>query len=343
MELTFVKKTIISFFILFLGFYFWEIYFPFSFNGSPKEIIYEVKKGSGAGEIAADLQKSEIIKNRQFFVLHAFVSGDFRKLQAGKYKLSSSISISEIVKKIARGEAEKNRITIIEGWNINDIGEYLDKNGYYQKEDFLNSAEKNWNDEFSFLKNGSNKLKVEGYLFPDTYEVSQKSAPDDLIKKALANFDKKLTQEMKKEIFLRGKSVFEIIIMASMIEKEVRFMEDKKIVSGILWKRLESGMPLQVDATINYITGKKNSRAEISDTKIDSPYNTYGHRGLPAGPISNPGIESILAAIYPVETDYWYYLSANGTGETIFSKTLDEHNQSAARYLSFRFERDNLS
>ena len=120
--------------------------------------------------------------------------------------------------------------------------------------------------------------------------------------------------------------------MASLIEKEVKTPEDKKIVSGILWKRLENSIPLQVDATISYITGKKGDSVSIEETKIDSPYNTYKYKGLPLGPISNPGLESIIASIYPENSDYWYYLSTP-EGKTIFSKTLEEHNIAKAKYL----------
>jgi len=121
--------------------------------------------------------------------------------------------------------------------------------------------------------------------------------------------------------------------MASMIEKEVQTPEDKKMVSGILWKRITEGMPLQVDATVNYITGKHDKGVQIKDTVIDSPYNTYKYYGLPKGPISNPGMDSIQAAIYPQKSVYWYYLSATKTGETIFSKTLEEHNLAISKYL----------
>ena len=120
--------------------------------------------------------------------------------------------------------------------------------------------------------------------------------------------------------------------MASIIEKEVRTSEDKKLVSGILWKRWGIGMPLQADATVVYASGKKNGYVTFEDLKIQSPYNTYLHIGLPVGPISNPGLESIVAAIYPQSSDFWYYLS-KPSGETVFSKTLAEHNNAKIKYL----------
>jgi UPF0755 protein len=138
--------------------------------------------------------------------------------------------------------------------------------------------------------------------------------------------------EIKEEIERQGKSIFDIITMASLLEKEVRTEEDKKIVAGILWKRMEIGMPLQVDATIAYITGKNSTRISKEETKIDSPYNTYKYKGLPLGPICNPGFESIFASLYYEDSDYLYYLSTP-EGETIFSKTLEEHNIAKGKYL----------
>ena len=147
------------------------------------------------------------------------------------------------------------------------------------------------------------------------------------------NFDKKLTTDLREEIQKQGKTIFEIVTMASLIEKEVREKEDKEIVSGILWKRLKNNIPLQVDATISYITGKQTTKISREETQIDSPYNTYKYLGLPIGPICNPGIDSIKAAIYPKNSQHWYYLSTS-EGKTIFSETLEEHNLAKAKYLS---------
>ena len=151
-----------------------------------------------------------------------------------------------------------------------------------------------------------------------------------MINYVLSNFRKKLTPELRLEIANQKKSIFDIVTMASLLEKEVRTLDDKKIASGILWKRLGVGMPLQLDATVNYITGKSDASVLFKDAKIDSPYNTYKYKGLPKGPISNPGIDSIMAAIYPIQTKYWFYLS---DGITHFSETLQQHNAAKRRYL----------
>ncbi|MEK7149015.1 MAG: endolytic transglycosylase MltG, partial [Patescibacteria group bacterium] len=179
---------------------------------------------------------------------------------------------------------------------------------------------------------------LEGYLFPDTYRLYKDASADDVIRKMLGNFDRKLTKDMRNEIILQRKTIYEIVTIASLIEKEVKSPEDKVLVSGILWKRLQLKIALQVDASIIYI--KTNGRSQLNggekvlyeDLKIDSPYNTYKYRGLPPGPISNPGLESIEAAIYPKQSPYLFYISTPD-GKTIYSKTLEEHNTAVAKYL----------
>jgi UPF0755 protein len=340
------KKILIGLCVAIFLIGWWGIYIPYSLNAMP-QITYGIQKGLGYKAIGIYLERQGIIKNHGFFTLYVLISGNYSKLQAGSYKVSPSMSVADIVKKIATGDVIKNKITIIEGWDLEDIGKYLETQKLYAKpafaqgssepseakKDFLDLTKKDFSGSFDFLKDKPKNLSLEGYIFPDTYEVLPEEKPEELLKNTLANFDKKLTTDLRQEIANQKKSIFQIITMASILEKEVKSLEDKKIVSGILWKRLESGIPLQVDATINYITDKNDSRVQIKDTKIDSPYNTYKYGGLPLGPICNPGMNSILAAIYPAESPYWYYLSANGSGKTIFSKTLEEHNIAVVKYL----------
>ncbi len=326
------KRLLIGSFAAVFLFILWEFYIPNSLGNRPT-IEYEVQKGQGLKNISADLKKQGIIKSYGFFNLYALISGNRDKLQAGSYDLSSSMSIAQIVKKFASGDIIKNNITIIEGWNLKDIAQYLEAKKLFSGKDFLNSANQDLSAEYSFLKDKPKKLSLEGYIFPDTYEVPKGATPDYVVKSALDNFDKKLTPDLRKEIANQHKSIFEIITMASILEKEVKSLDDKKVVSGILWKRIDNNMGLSVDSTINYITGKNDTSVSVKDTKINSLYNTYKYVGLPLGPISNPGMDSILAAIYPTKSDYWYYLSDPKTGNTIFSKTLDEHNEAVAKYL----------
>jgi len=298
--------TLIVAVILITGFLIYQgIYYPIE-PGFDETVIFLVKKGEGAKEISINLKEQSLIRYSSLFRIYALIEDKAEELKAGEYELSFSMNVPEIVNKLASGDRIKKIITIIEGWTIKDIANYLE-------------AEELDSD-------------LEGYLFPDTYEISPEDGIEEIIEKMLANFDKKLTLELREEITSQGNSIHEIVIMASLIEKEVRTFEDKKIVSGILWKRIESNMPLQVDATITYITGRKSTEILKEELEIDSPYNTYKYKGLPFGPICNPGLESILAAIYPETSEYWFYLSTP-EGETIFSKTLKEHSEARAKYL----------
>jgi len=284
---------------------------PFSVEGK----LFSIERGQNVFQIAENLGKEGLIKNRYFFDFYVLTQGAQRKLQAGEYELSPSMSIAEIAKKIILGDVVKEEITIIEGWNLKDIGFYFENKGMFQAEELYDE-----------------RAEVEGYFFPDTYQIRKGATLAEIINKAVDNFNKKLTSDLRGEIERQGKTIFEIVTMASLIEKEVKTKEDKELVSGILWKRLENNIPLQVDATITYITGKRTTKISKEETQIDSPYNTYKYLGLPIGPICNPGLESISAALYPKSSQYWYYLSVP-EGETIFSKTLEEHNYAKAKYL----------
>jgi UPF0755 protein len=325
---TFVGVLVLCLFFIF----FFKIYVPLN-PVSNETVIFTVERGWGDQRVAKELEKLGVIRSNYFFRFYAVMSFQHSKLQAGRYNLSPRMSTYQIVKKMVRGDVIRNRIIILEGWTVSQIGDYLESKEVCQKDYFLSIAEKDYSDRFDFLKDKPKDISLEGFLFPDTYEVSDRETCDNLLIMMLSNFDRKLSQELREEIESQNKTIFDIITMAAMIEKEVRIMEEKKIVSGILWKRLSVDMPLQIDATVNYVTGKSDPAVLIRDTKIDSPYNTYKHKGLPKGPISNPGLNSILAAIYPTETKYWFYLS---DGRTIFSETFDQHVAAKQKYLKGR-------
>jgi uncharacterized YceG family protein len=164
------------------------------------------------------------------------------------------------------------------------------------------------------------------------YFFSKKLTSEEIVKKMLNNFDSQLTLELRDEIAKQGKSLEEVVTMASIIEKEVISEKDRKIASGIFWDRIKNGQPLQSCATISYVLGTNKKQYTFEDTRIQSPYNTYLNQGLPPGPICNPGISAIRAAIYPTNTDYNYFLSDPETGNTVFSKTIEEHNSNKVKY-----------
>jgi UPF0755 protein len=343
------RKIKIFFLLLFICFLFfvWQgIYLPKN-PQLKEEKLFLIKRGDTLFEIAQNLEKENLIKNRLFFNFYVFTKGAHTKLQAGEYLFSPAMNVSEITKKIIEGEVKKEEITIIEGWNLRDIGWYFEGKGMFQAEELFElvgfplidyskttdlPTPKDFNLDFDFLADKPKNVNLEGYLFPDTYEIVGGEDLETIVSKMLNNFGKKLTSDLREEITKQEKSIFEIITMASLLEKEVKTKEEKELVSGILWKRLENDIPLQVDATITYITGKKTIKVSKEDTEIDSSYNTYKYKGLPLGPICNPGLESILAALYPKDSIYWFYLSIP-EGETIFSKNYEEHNLAKAEYL----------
>ena len=324
-----ISLGIIVFLLLIFFYACFEVYVPIN-PGSHETIIYTVQKGWGDDEIAKDLENLKIIRSNDFFRLYVVVSLQHSKLQAGEYNLSPRMSIYQIAKKMAQGRVIRDTVKILEGWDTTDIAKYMQSKGICSQNEFISLTQKDYSNEFDFLQDKPKDLGLEGYLFPDTYQIAKGESCQDILNAMLSNFDKKLTPELKAEIKNQNKSIFDIVTMASMIEKEVRNLDDKKIVSGILWKRISIGMPLQLDCTVNYVTGKSDASCTIKDTKIDSPYNTYKYAGLPKGPISNPGINSITASIYPKATNYWYWLS---DGVTHFSETLEQHNAAKAKYL----------
>lgn len=280
-----------------------------------------IEQGQGTRAIAQELEKKQLIRSSWFFQGYAFLKGVSHKLQAGEYDLSPSLSLAQILTKLATGDIAKETITVIEGWNMRDIAWHLQGRNMFRAEELFELGQKSFLAEYAFLQDKPAFVGLEGYLFPDTYHVRKGESLESVVKKMLTNFEKKYNAELRAETKRQGKTIFQIITMASLIEREVQTIEDKHIVSGILWKRLAKGIALQVDATVDYATGK-----------TDSLYNTYQYPGLPLGPIANPGLESILAALEPTENPYLYYLSTPD-GTTVFSKTLEEHNIAKAKYL----------
>ncbi|MFA4834117.1 MAG: endolytic transglycosylase MltG [Patescibacteria group bacterium] len=315
-----------------------------------QDIQFLVSSGESVKQIGKNLAEAGLIKSEFYFKTYIRNNDLGAKLQAGEYLLNPSLSIKKIVEILTGGQAQskERNIKIIEGWNIREISQYFEREGMFQSEelleligfpqvDYRNNKEmpgpKNYAASFDFLKDKPAYYSLEGYLFPDTYRIFKDATLDDIVLKMLNNFDKKLTPEMRADIKKQGKTIYEIVAMASIIEREVRSEDDMKIVSGIFWDRIKNKQALESCATLAYILGVNKPQYTTEDTKIDSPYNTYQNRGLPPGPISNPGLKAIRAAIYPEYTDYNYFLSRPDTGETVFSRTYEEHVGNKAKYL----------
>jgi len=234
-------------------------------------------------------------------------------IQAGTYRFPEKLSNREVLEAITSGDytLPDDIVTFPEGFRIDNMHEYLPKR-------FEN-------------ENVSEYRKHEGYLFPDTYFIGKESSLDDLVALMRKTFDVR-TEELKPEINRSQLSLHEIVTLASILEREANDEQSMRIVVGILLTRLEIGMALQVDATFEYLLGKKSNELTEEDLEIDSPFNTYTNRGLPPAPIANPGLIALRAVLSPIETDYLYYLS-DDSGEFHYSETFEKHKENKLKYL----------
>lgn len=267
-----------------------------------------------------------------FLVISLLLSGVLGFYKIFKYRAE---------KRLGRQNAKAPQIsvTFLEGWGNRDIADYLQKNGIVSSADFLAAAKDFKLEGYPILASKPQTSGLEGFLFPDTYFISKNLSPgaetgSKIIKKSLDNFTAKFTPAMQIQAEDDKLSVYQIVTLASIIEKETRGnQEERKIVAGIFYNRLKAGVPLQSDATVNYVTGKSDLRPSRADTDIDSSYNTYKYKGLPPGPICNPGLDAIMAALTPAKTDYFYFLTDPKTGRAVFAKTYDEHLKNKQKYL----------
>lgn len=291
---------------------------PASADASMAPVVFTVKQGEGFRTIVNELSANHIIRSSLVAGTLSLLTGSAFSLQPGSYRLSPSMSPSEILDELSNGRGREVSVTIPEGANLYQIDAALSDALVIQRGALVN-----------FHDDGD----LEGRLFPDTYWFFTGSDARDVVQKFLDNFNAKAAPLLAVE----GKDAGNDLIVASMVEKEVSDPQDKKIVAGILWKREKAGMPLQVDATVCYAaqveTPTGTPACGTLDLKLDSPYNTYLYKGFPPAPIGNPGLSAIEAAISPASSPYWFYLSDPKTGKTIFAKTLDEQHQNTVKYL----------
>ena len=329
---------IITAFLIFLGLLFFtidEVYIERSLAG---KVEFQIDKGDSLNSVVVRLYEVGLVRNKFIVRSYLFFNGLETTVKPGLYILGPRYSVNEVFEKFNLGADLE--VKVFEGWTAKEIAEALEELGVIKDSgDFLKLAKNfdNSNGAYEFLaqKRG---VDLEGYLFPDTYKFERGSV-ESAAEKMLLNFRKKV---ILKYLGTNPEELRNILIMASILEREVKTDEDMRLVSGILWKRFESELPLQADAALVYIKcvfmsesdGDSADCRQLSnaDKKINSLYNTYLNKGLPPGPISNPGLKAIDAALNPIESGYWYYLSARNDGRTVFSETLDEHNLNRVIY-----------
>jgi UPF0755 protein len=309
-------------------------------------VNFTVTKGESTKTIARSLSDQSIISSYWSFILYVKVHDASNKIQAGNYNLDRNMNISDIVDVLTHGRvvSDTRTITIIEGLSNKQIAKLFLDRQITTSLTGLDEALGKQGTGFKFFDEAK-RFAFQGFLFPDTYTLKHDATATDLVAKMLANFESKFTDKMVSDAKAQNHSMDEVVILASIIEKEVgrnkteltagdiaTMQHERELVASVFYNRLEIGMPLESDATVNYITGKSDRSATIADTKIKNPYNTYQNRGLPPTPISNPGLGSLLAAVNPAKSDYLYFLNAPD-GTAYFAKTLAEHNANRAKYL----------
>ncbi len=296
---------------------------------------FKIESGTNAETIVNNLAAQNIIKDKTaliWYIKFKKVGDDFI---AGTYWLEPAHTSIDLIDVLSGQGEVVGKITIIEGWDQMQIAAELTEQNIVSGMLFLDEVEKgDWRAESKWTIWDGKPVEsdLEGYLYPDTYFFDPEDGAKGVIEKMLTNFNKKLTKDLRNEIKSQGKTVYEVLTLASIVEKEMYGEEDRRMVADVFLKRLEDGIALQSDATINYITKKGTTRPSYADLEIQDPYNTYRSKGLPPGPICNPSIESIKAVIYPKSNDYYYFLNTED-GTIIYSKTFEEHVVNKHKYL----------
>jgi len=336
--MSFVKKKGLYFvffavpviFILFVvgGFFWWKSSLS-AVSSDTSSVRFVVQKGWGAAQIGSALNEKGLIKNSFAFKLYLQVSGNTSKIQAGEYTFSPSYSLPTLVGKLLKGP-DLLWVTIPEGYRLEEIARK-----------FANDLEKEDKDTFiqEFLTSSKGR---EGYLFPDSYLFPKNVTAPKVVSYLENTFDTKV--EQLKGNNSSGVSFDDAIIVASLLERETRTDSERPLVSGVIYKRLDAGWPLQVDASVQYAVGSAKGKSgnilnikfweplTKADIEVSSPYNSYKVSTLPPTPICSPGLSSIKAALTPQASDYWFYLH-DPSGEIHFAKTIEEHNANIRKYL----------
>jgi UPF0755 protein len=288
--------------------------------------LVDINPGMTTRQIAAVLKQQGIIRSKDVFLGLYLVHG--RTLKAGTYQFDHPATMNEVWDRLRRGDVYTIAVTIPEGSNIFDIGARLQAAGLTTKADFAKAAQQ---DRIAVHDLDSNAPSVEGYLFPDTYHFQPHTPPEEMMLTMVKRF-----RQVAQQIGMTG-DYHQIVTLASLVEKETPLDKERPLVASVFENRLDKNMPLMTDPSVIYaaeLAGNYRGAIYQSDLQADSSYNTYKHTGLPPGPICNPGVKSLTAAMHPAQTDYLYFVaaSADPSGQSRFSSTLQEHAKDVEAY-----------
>ncbi len=289
-----------------------------------EDIKVYIPSGSGTSSIAEILGNKGVVRFPVLFKL--YIRNHAAELKAGMHDMNLSMGYADALAELKRNVPDTDLINVLipEGYELREIAQTLEKNGIVSQDEFYDAVQ-NYNFDYDFLSDADkSSVRLEGYLFPATYEFKRGTDAVTVIKTMLDAFDRIFTEDYEKRAKELDMTIHEVITLASIIEREAAKGSERATVSSVFHNRLNIGMSLQSCASVQYILKERKPVLSVADTKIDSPYNTYQNPGLPPGPIASPGEECIKAALYPDDTDYLFFV-ADGTGGHTFSKTFEEH------------------
>ena len=301
--------------------------------GAPDEtVLIQVEEGENAGAIGAKLEQAEVIQSARHFRVLASLMGVSDRLEAGNYEFRLGGTALTAVRAISEGITVSLTITIPEGFRAEEFGELFESRGIVTAEEFLGAL----SDSFtaSFLADLPPGRSLEGFLFPATYTLPPEVSAHDAVQRLLSAFDQRYQEHILPLLAGSARPLLEVITLASIVEREARVPEERPVIASVFANRLELGIALQADATVQYALADDPASVQqfgywkrgltIADLQTASPYNTYVNPGMPPGPIANPGLDSILAALTPAETEFLYFV-ARPDGSHVFAQTLEEH------------------
>ncbi|MBS4535364.1 endolytic transglycosylase MltG [Clostridium sp. D2Q-14] len=302
---------------------------PVVTDGEIESIEIEIPNGSSTEKIASILEENNLIRNKNIFRIVSKIKGTDGKLKAGLYEIKATMTPEEILDKLVEGGTNSSAVkfTIPEGYTIEEMAERLSDEKIVDKDKFLSLTDdvEKFAEDYEFLQDVPDNMNLEGYLFPQTYEVYPDTSEEDIIRKMLDEFNKIYVKKLKGESFKQNLNINELVTLASIVERESKMDEERPKIAEVFYNRLEMEMKLQSCATVQYILGERKANLSIADTQIDSVYNTYMNVGLPPTPIASPGLDSIEATINPEEHDYIYFvLKKDESGKHFFTDDYDE-------------------
>ena len=286
-------------------------------------VLVRITPGMGSSQIGELLAENGVVDSPMKFWLAVKLNGADIKFQAGTFEMERNMSPGDALGLLLHGQSTAMRVTIPEGLSVREVAKLLSRDGLVDEAEFL--AEAKDFAPYDYIEEVPEAdYRIEGFLFPDTYEFATDATPQDIMQRMADEFDNKLTEDMRQQAAARNLSVYELVTLASLVEKEARFPEDRPIIAQVFFKRMDIGMPLQTDTTIQYLLSEAKEDLSYSDTEIESPYNTYQNYGLPPGPIASPGLASLEAVLQPADTDYLYFV-ADRQGHNHYGYTYEEH------------------